>query len=63
MKKIREMLTAHEIQMMCVKSEAEKENLQKNHETEISELIQKLLNEAKNEAKNESKKIFSCNIL
>ncbi|XP_076747437.1 GTPase IMAP family member 8 [Maylandia zebra] len=45
-KKIQELLIKHEDQMKIAKNEEEKENLQKIHETEISELIQKLLDEA-----------------
>ncbi|XP_005952474.1 uncharacterized protein LOC102295783 isoform X3 [Haplochromis burtoni] len=42
-KKIQELLTKHEDQMKIAKNPDEKENLQKIHETEISDLIQKLL--------------------
>ncbi|XP_035771217.1 GTPase IMAP family member 8-like [Neolamprologus brichardi] len=53
LKKIQDLLTKHENQMKNAKQQDEIENLQKTHETDISELIQKLLKEAE----------FSCSIL
>lgn len=43
--KLKELLIKHEDQMKIAKNQEEKENLQKIHETELSELIQKLLDE------------------
>lgn len=54
-KKIAELLIKHEDQMKIAKNQEEKENLQKIHETEISELIQKLLDEVETTS--------SCSIL
>uniref|UniRef100_A0A3Q4M7T5 AIG1-type G domain-containing protein n=1 Tax=Neolamprologus brichardi TaxID=32507 RepID=A0A3Q4M7T5_NEOBR len=44
-KKLKDLLIKHEDQMKIAKNEEEKENLQKIHETELSEQIQKLLDE------------------
>ncbi|XP_036000635.1 GTPase IMAP family member 8 isoform X2 [Fundulus heteroclitus] len=52
---VKDLLIKHEKELKQTKTEKEKEEMQKNHETEISELVEKLLEEAKTKS--------SCSIL